>query len=51
MLWKVGEFEKQETVKLQLTFAMNGKNIEDLSPITLCLKFQADLFSYSGTKV
>jgi len=51
MLWKVGEFDKQETVKLNLSFAMNGKNIEDLSPITLCLKFQADLYSYSGIKI
>jgi len=51
VLWNIGEFEKTQEVTASFILGLNGKTLEELSKIILCLKFQVDSYTFSGTKV
>jgi len=51
VLWKVGEFTNIETSKINLTYALNGMTKEDLPDIVVCVKFQVQGYTYTGTKI
>jgi len=51
VLWKIGECQNMEVLKLNLIYGLNNLTKEDVPNIIVCVKFQVQPYTYSGTKI